>query len=77
MTLATIEAVRDHGQVDCGALSQGLAEARQVLNDLEQAGISIKAVTDQLTVEGVQKFSKSLHALLDAIAQRRGALVET
>jgi transaldolase len=76
MTLDTIEAFRDHGVVDCGAIRQGLAEARQILNDLEQAGISIKAVTDQLTVEGVQKFSKSLHALMDAIAERRGVLAE-
>ena len=71
MTLDTIEAFRDHGIVDWGALQQGLAAARLVLNDLERAGISIKAVTDQITVEGVQMFSKSLRALLDAIAERR------
>jgi transaldolase len=77
MTLETIEAFRDHGAVACGALRQGLAEARQVLNDLDTVGISMKAVTEQLTEEGVVKFSRSLHALLNTIAARRGALVET
>ncbi|HZS85861.1 MAG TPA: transaldolase [Chloroflexota bacterium] len=75
MTLETIEAFRDHGVVDCGALRQGMTEARQVMADLQSAGIDMTAVTDQLTREGVEKFSKSLHALLDTIAERRGALV--
>jgi transaldolase len=74
MTLDTLKAFRDHGIVDCGALRQGLAEAHQVFSDLEQVGISFRAVTDQLTTEGVQKFSTSLHALLDTIAERRGVL---
>lgn len=75
MTLETIEAFRDHGTVDCGALRHGLDEARRVMADLESAGIDMTAATDQLTREGVEKFSKSLHALLDTIAERRGALV--
>jgi transaldolase len=75
MTLETIEAFRDHGTVDCGALRQGLDEARQVMDDLESVGIDMTAVTDQLTREGVEKFSRSLHALLDTIAERRGTLV--
>jgi transaldolase len=74
MTLDTIEAIRDHGVVACGSILQGRAEAHQVLDELEKTGISIKAVTDQLTVEGVQKFSKSLHRLLDTIDERRGVL---
>jgi transaldolase len=75
MTLATIEAFRDHGQVDCNAVRQGQGEADQVMRDLERAGIDLRDVTDQLTREGVRKFSAALHALLDAIDQRRGALV--
>jgi transaldolase len=76
MTLDTIEAFREHGKVECGTIRQGLAEAHQVLSDLDRAGISLKAVTDQLTVEGVHKFSKSLHTLLDTIGERRGVLVQ-
>jgi len=76
MTLDTIDAFRDHGEVDCNAVRQGRDEAVQVMKDLERVGVDMKAVTDQLTSEGVRKFSASLHALLDAIDQRRGVLVE-
>jgi transaldolase len=76
MTLETIDAFRDHGEVDCNAVHQGRDEAVQVMKDLERVGLDMKAVTEQLTSEGVRKFSASLHALFDAIDQRRGALVE-
>jgi transaldolase len=75
MTLETIEAVRDHGTVTCDAIRQGRDEATQLLNQLERVGISLKAVTDRLTEEGVQKFSASLHGLLDSIWERQGSLV--
>jgi transaldolase/transaldolase/glucose-6-phosphate isomerase len=74
MTLETIDAFRDHGTVDCGAVRKGLDEAHRVIADLESNGISMKAVTDQLTKEGVEKFAASLTGLLDAIKQREGAL---
>ena len=76
MPLDTIAAFRDHGTVECEALQHGLAAARQAMTGLDAAGISMTAVTDQLLREGVEKFSRSLHALLDTIATRGGALVE-
>jgi transaldolase len=76
MTLATIEAFRDHGDVDCGAIRQGRDEAVRVIDDLEQAGISLNAVTDRLTREGVQKFNASLDTLRATIAERRHALMQ-
>jgi transaldolase len=75
MTLETIDAFRDHGTVRCDAIRQGRDEAVQALNALERAGISMKSVTDQLTEEGVQKFSASLHALLDTMREREGSIV--
>jgi len=75
MPMETIDAVRDHGEVQCGTIMQGLDEAFQVMKDLERVGISMKAVTDQLTEEGVEKFSNSLHSLLDAIEQQQRSLV--
>jgi transaldolase len=75
MPLETIEAFRDHGTVDCRAVTQGRAEAHQQIDDLERAGISMKAVTDELIREGVEKFCKALHSLLDTIEQRKGSLV--
>jgi transaldolase len=76
MTLATIEAFRQHGHVDCGAIRQGRDEARRVIDDLEQAGISLNEVTDRLTIEGVQKFNAALDALRAAIEERRRALIQ-
>ncbi len=76
MPMETIDAVRDHGEVQCGTIMQGLDEAHQVMKDLERVGISMKAVTDQLTEEGVEKFSKSLHGLLNSIDQQQRSLVK-
>ena len=75
MPLETIETFRDHGTVDCRAVTQGRAEAHQQIRDLERAGISMKAVTDALTREGVEKFCEALHSLLETIEQREGSLV--
>ena len=77
MPMETIDAFRDHGKVeDCGAIRQGVDEAHRYFERLERAGISMKAVTDQLTEEGVEKFSKSLHSLLDTIGQQHEELVK-
>jgi transaldolase len=77
MPLETIDAFRDHGVVDCRAVTQGRAEAHQQIEDMERTGISMKAVTDELTREGVEKFCTALNALLNAIEQRKGSLVRT
>jgi transaldolase len=70
MTLETIEAFRDHGTVDCGAIRNGVDEAQHVVGRLDAVGIHLTSVTDQLTEEGVEKFRTSLRSLLDVIAQR-------
>ncbi|MBV9281656.1 MAG: transaldolase [Chloroflexi bacterium] len=75
MPMETIDAVRDHGEAQCGSITQGLDEAHRVMQDLERVGISMKAVTDQLTEEGVEKFAKSLHSLLDSIGEQQRSLV--
>jgi len=77
MTLETIEAVRDHGQVVCDAICQEREQAMQVLDDLQRIGISRTDVTDQLTQEGVEKFRKSLQSLLSVISSRRQELVSS
>jgi transaldolase len=71
MPMETIDAFRDHGAVDCGAVTQGVDEAREDISNLERAGISMKTVTDELIRDGVEKFSKALHSLLDTIEQRQ------
>jgi transaldolase len=75
MPLETIVAFRQHGVVDCGTVTEGIAEAEQQMEDLGQAGISMKAVTGELIRDGVEKFCKALHSLLQTIEQRQGVLV--
>jgi transaldolase len=74
MTLETIEAFRDHGTVDCGAIQQGVHEAQEIMRRLGEVGIDLTSVTDQLTTEGVEKFNNSLHSLFDIIEQRAHSL---
>lgn len=74
MPMETIDAFRDHGVVDCGAVMQGLNQAHQQMEDLKRAGIDMHAVTDELIREGVEKFCQALHSLLDTVEQRRGVL---
>lgn len=75
MPIETIEAFRDHGVVDCQAVTKGIDEADRQMKDLEQAGISMAAVTDELIREGVEKFCTALHSLLATIEQRQGDMV--
>ncbi len=75
MPMETIDAVREHGGIRCDTIQQGLDDARAMLSELAAAGINMKAVTDQLTEEGIAKFAASLDTLLKAIQERQGALV--
>lgn len=72
----TIQAFLDHGQVR-RTVDEGLDEARQVMRDLEAAGIDIDAVTDQLENDGIDLFIKSFESLLAGVEAKRAALAET
>jgi transaldolase len=66
---ATLDAFRDHGKVR-ESLTEDLPAAEATMRRLEEAGISMKAVTDTLVVEGVQKFAESFDELFKAIGER-------
>jgi transaldolase/glucose-6-phosphate isomerase len=68
MPPATIDAFRDHGQLR-NSLTEDVAGAQKVMDDLAKAGISIKEVTDKLTTDGVNLFADAFHALLAAVAK--------
>lgn len=68
---ATMDAFRDHGVVVPDAIERGVDEARALLAALEQNGVSMKAVTDALTAEGVQQFVAAFDKLFAALAQHR------
>ena len=66
---ATLDAFRDHGKVR-QSLTEDLASAETTMHKLEEAGIAMKAVTDTLVAEGVQKFAESFDELFKAIGAR-------
>jgi transaldolase/glucose-6-phosphate isomerase len=72
MPLETLSAFRDHGRVR-PSLEADLDGARRTLADLEDVGISLQKVTDELVEEGVRKFQEPFDKLLGALERRRRA----
>lgn len=66
----TLDAFLEHGNVE-RTLETQLEESGQVLEDLENLGISVETVTDELEVEGVASFSESFESLLETIEARK------
>ena len=67
---ATFDAFRDHGQLR-PSLLEGLEEAHDTLRTLGDAGISMRAVTDQLLAEALRLFNEPFNKLLAVLAKRR------
>lgn len=72
MPQATMQAFRGHGKVRA-SLGEDLPEAARVMATLEQAGISIDAVTTTVLDEGVRLFAEAMDKLLAAIARKRAS----
>jgi transaldolase / glucose-6-phosphate isomerase len=68
---ATYDAFRDHGKPR-NSLEENVEGARQTMEGLEKAGISMKAATDKLTEDGVKQFADAFKTLLAAVAQQTG-----
>jgi transaldolase/glucose-6-phosphate isomerase len=66
MPPATIDAFRDHGKLR-NSLTENVAGAQKVMDDLADAGIAIKEVTTKLTIDGVKQFADAFHKLLAAV----------
>ncbi len=71
---ATMDAFRDHGKAVPDAVERDVADARAILAELEQHGISLNEITEELVTEGVQQFADSFDKLFGAIARRRRTL---
>ncbi|HEY6351421.1 MAG TPA: bifunctional transaldolase/phosoglucose isomerase [Candidatus Angelobacter sp.] len=67
---ATLDAFRDHGQV-ARTLDADLASADKTMADLEKAGVSMKAVTDQLLDEAIKLFDDAFDKLIAAVEQKK------
>jgi transaldolase len=70
----TLDALLDHGRIEAGTAKRELAAIPALWNSLANAGISLDAVTDELTAEGVASFAASYDTMLEAIAAKRKQL---
>jgi len=73
MPEATVSAFRDHGVV-ASTLNQGLDQAQEVMDGLDELGISMEEITDRLQRDAVRLFVEPFDNLLAAIEVQREAL---
>jgi len=66
----TLDAFRDHGHVR-ESLEENIAAADAALTALSRFGISLDAVTTQLTADGVRLFADAFDDLLSAVETKR------
>ena len=70
---STLQAYADHGD-PASRLEQGLEEARALMGQLEEVGIDMQKVTDELIDEGVKSFADAFDKLLDSIRAKAGGV---
>ena len=70
---ATLDAFRDHGRV-ARTVDADVAAARAAIAGLAPVGVDLRAVTDQLLVEGLASFQKSFETLIAGLEQKAAAL---
>jgi transaldolase/glucose-6-phosphate isomerase len=63
---ATLDAFRDHGKPRA-SLEEDIAGAREIMDSLARAGVSMKGATDKLTEDGVKLFADAFDKLLAAV----------
>jgi transaldolase len=68
--IETLNAYRDHGK-PVSQLEEGTQAAYQVLDGLQQAGIDLDQLTQQLEDEGVAKFIQAFEKLMSVLAKKR------
>jgi transaldolase/glucose-6-phosphate isomerase len=71
MPEVTIEAFSRQGRVVAGAIREGVEEAQRVFERLDELGIDMQAVCEQLVNEGADKFIVPFDALMVGLADRR------
>jgi len=70
----TLEAFRDHGEVQ-STLMKRVDEAEGQLRALAGLGIDLDKITDDLQVEGVEKFAQPFDSLLASLAAKRAEIL--
>ena len=72
--LETLEAFMDHGTVE-RTVDRDVEAAQAHLEQLEEIGISLDDVTDELLEEGAAKFSKAFNSLMESIDDERARIL--
>jgi transaldolase len=70
MPPATLAAYKDHGDPQ-PRLAKDLDDARRVMDQLAEVGVSMQAVTKKLEEDGVASFAKSFDSLIAVVEKRR------
>jgi transaldolase len=73
MPAETVVAFQDHGKL-APTLTEGVSEAKKLLERLAEVGVDYDDVVETLEEEGVQKFADSFQELLDGIRAKRAEL---
>ena len=72
---ATFDAFREHGRLR-PSLTEDAASARQTMEQLAQAGVSMQAVTAKLLDDGVRLFAEAFDKLLLAVEQKSATVAK-
>ncbi len=70
MPTNTMDAFRDHGKARA-TVEEGLDEARRVIAQFAEAGLDLRAVTQQLEDQGVKSFAEAFNKLLGSIKDEK------
>lgn len=68
---ATLQAFIEHGKVSSSLLVEGgLEQAEALIEALQQAGIDLAAVTEELEKQGVEQFARSFSNLINVVQDK-------
>jgi transaldolase len=70
MPRVTLDAYADHGQPRPDAVEEGVADAGTLFSQLEEIGVDMQQVTEELVHEGVKTFADAFDKLLHAIREK-------
>jgi transaldolase len=73
----TLRAMQHHGKISGPTITEHLDEARDVLSQLQAAGVNYDEVASVLEEEGVQNFMDSFESLFKDVEAKRDALAAT
>jgi transaldolase / glucose-6-phosphate isomerase len=69
MPIETLRAFREHGKAR-PSLESDIDQAKATLAELEATGVSLRAVTDDLIVDGIKKFQEPYDKMIASLAIR-------